>query len=89
MVADLAAPQATAQTDGEAAGPAVLVSASRSNIAANQAPQMVVIIKQQEIGRQPAIWGSSSDVLSSVMPSYTPSRGMMNCSGRRCAAARR
>ena len=81
MVAALAAPQATAQADGDAAVPAVLVSASRSNIAANQAPQTVVIIKQEEIERQLAISGNSSDVLSSVLPSYTPSRGKMNGSG--------
>ena len=59
----------------------VIVSASRSNIAANQAPQTVVIIKQEDIEQQLAISGNSSDVLSSILPSYTPSRGKMNGSG--------
>lgn len=59
----------------------VIVSASRSNIAANQAPQTVVIIKQEDIEKQLAISGNSSDVLSSILPSYTPSRGKMNGSG--------
>lgn len=59
----------------------VIVSASRSNIAANQAPQTVVIIKQEDIEKQLAISGNSSDVLSSMLPSYTPSRGKMNGSG--------
>ena len=84
VAAALASPHAFAQTAAQpddAAVPAVLVSASRSNIAANQAPQTVVIIKQEEIERQMAISGNSSDVLSSVLPSYTPSRGKMNGSG--------
>ena len=59
----------------------VIVSASRSNVAANQAPQTVVIIKQEDIEKQLAISGNSSDVLSSLLPSYTPSRGKMNGSG--------
>ena len=59
----------------------VIVSASRSNIAANQAPQTVVIIKQEDIEKHLAISGNSSDVLSSILPSYTPSRGKMNGSG--------
>jgi iron complex outermembrane receptor protein len=81
MIAALSSPQAVAQTADDATVPSVLVSASRSNIAANQAPQTVVIIKQEEIERQMAISGNSSDVLSSVLPSYTPSRGKMNGSG--------
>lgn len=59
----------------------VLVSASRSNIEADKAPQTVVIIKREEIERQLAISTNSSDVLSSILPSYTPSRGKMNGSG--------
>lgn len=80
-VAAMSAPHVAAQTADDLPVPAVLVSASRSNVAANQAPQTVVIIKQEEIERQMAISGNSSDVLSSVLPSYTPSRGKMNGSG--------
>ncbi|OHV94489.1 TonB-dependent receptor [Janthinobacterium lividum] len=86
LMAALAAPSAMAQlavdgsgTDGQMQ--AVVVSASRSNIAADKAPQTVVIISKAEIARQLAISGNSSDVLSSVLPSYTPSRGKMNGSG--------
>ncbi|WP_244199007.1 TonB-dependent receptor [Janthinobacterium svalbardensis] len=86
LMAALAAPSAVAQlavdgsgTDGQMQ--AVVVSASRSNIAADKAPQTVVIIGKAEIARQMAISGNSSDVLSSVLPSYTPSRGKMNGSG--------
>ena len=73
------APAAGAQEVADAN--TVIVSASRSNIAANQAPQTVVIIKQEDIEKQLAISGNSSDVLSSILPSYTPSRGKMNGSG--------
>lgn len=65
----------------EAVLPPVVVSASRSNIEADKAPQTVVIIKKEEIERQLAISTNSSDVLSSILPSYTPSRGKMNGSG--------
>ncbi|MDR7049564.1 iron complex outermembrane receptor protein [Duganella sp. 3397] len=77
------APAAQAQAQAQDASDAntVIVAASRSNIAANQAPQTVVIIKQEDIEQQLAISGNSSDVLSSILPSYTPSRGKMNGSG--------
>jgi len=78
VLAAWAAPAVQAQENLDAT---VIVSASRSNIAANQAPQTVVIIKQEDIEKQLAISGNSSDVLSSILPSYTPSRGKMNGSG--------
>lgn len=85
LAAVAALPQAHAQTlaPGADAAPmqSVLVSASRSNIEADRAAQTVVIIKREEIERQLAISNNSSDVLSSVLPSYTPSRGKMNGSG--------
>lgn len=59
----------------------VVVSASRSNIAADKAPQTVVVIRKEDIERQLAISSNSSDVLSNILPSYTPSRGKMNGSG--------
>lgn len=76
--ATLAAPLAQAQDEML---PTVVVSASRSNIGADLAPQTVVIIKKEEIERQMAISSNSSDLLSSVLPSFTPSRGKMNGSG--------
>ena len=59
----------------------VVVSASRSGIEADEAPQTVVIIEKEEIERQLAISSNSSDVLANLIPSYTPSRGKMNGSG--------
>ncbi|MDP3841319.1 MAG: TonB-dependent receptor [Oxalobacteraceae bacterium] len=86
-VAALSAPQSQAQDTAPDSGaedtlmPPVVVSASRSNIEADKAPQTVVIIKKEEIERQLAISNNSSDLLSSILPSYTPSRGKMNGSG--------
>jgi iron complex outermembrane receptor protein len=59
----------------------VVVSASRSNMEVDKAPQTVVVIPKEEIERQLTISNNSSDVLSSILPSYTPSRGKMNGSG--------
>lgn len=86
-VAALSAPLSQAQEKVPDSGaedtllPPVVVSASRSNIEVEKAPQTVVIIKKEEIERQLAISNNSSDVLSSILPSYTPSRGKMNGSG--------
>ncbi|MDT3502524.1 TonB-dependent receptor [Stenotrophomonas maltophilia] len=59
----------------------VTVSASRTGQTAETAPQTVVIIDRQAIEQQLRISGNSSDVLSSLLPSYTPSRGKMTGSG--------
>ncbi len=58
-----------------------MVSASRSGIEADKAPQTVVIIEKEEIEKQLTISNNSSDVLANLLPSYTPSRGKMNGSG--------
>ena len=59
----------------------VVVSASRSNMAADKSPQTVRIIDREEIAQQMALSTNSSDVLANLIPSYTPSRGKMNGSG--------
>ncbi|KAF1023345.1 MAG: Ferric aerobactin receptor [Paracidovorax wautersii] len=59
----------------------VVVTASRTQLRQADAPQTVVVIGREEIEQQLAISGNSSDVLSSLLPSYTPSRGKMNGSG--------
>jgi iron complex outermembrane receptor protein len=60
---------------------AVIISASRSNIEVDKSPQTAVVIKREDIERQLTISSNSSDVLSNILPSYTPSRGKMNGSG--------
>ena len=59
----------------------VTVSASRSNMEAAKAPQTVQIIERAAIEQQLALSTNSSDALSNLIPSYTPSRGKMNGSG--------
>lgn len=59
----------------------VIVAASRSNIEAAKAPQTVQIIEKEAIAQQLALSTNSSDALSNLIPSYTPSRGKMNGSG--------
>lgn len=59
----------------------IIVTASRSNIEQEKSPQTVQIIEQEEIEQQLQISSNSSDVLSNLLPSYTPSRGKMNGSG--------
>lgn len=75
--------QGTLQESGasEVVLESVVVSASRANTEADKAPQTVVVIKKEEIERQLSISTNSSDALSSILPSYTPSRGKMNGSG--------
>ncbi|WP_432378753.1 TonB-dependent receptor [Duganella sp. P38] len=65
----------------EDANNSVVISASRSNIEVDKAPQTAVVIKREDIEQQLTISSNSSDVLSNILPSYTPSRGKMNGSG--------
>ena len=81
MFAAAAAHAQSEEPSADAAMPSVVVSASRSNVEADKAPQTVVIIRKEDIERQLALSTNSSDVLSSILPSYTPSRGKMNGSG--------
>lgn len=68
-------------TEEAPATEAVIISASRSNIEVDKAPQTAVIITKEAIERQLTLSTNSSDVLSNILPSYTPSRGKMNGSG--------
>lgn len=75
----LSSPTQAQQTDAE--GAVVVIAASRSNVEVDKAPQTVVVIRKEDIERQLTISTNSSDVLSNLLPSYTPSRGKMNGSG--------
>lgn len=79
-VASAPAAPAPQPREGEALE-TVVVQASRSNIEADKAPQTVQIIGKADIERQLTLSTNSSDVLSNLIPSYTPSRGKMNGSG--------
>lgn len=75
------AAQAQAHAQDADPGAVVVIAASRSNMEVDKAPQTVVVIKKEDIARQLTISTNSSDVLSNILPSYTPSRGKMNGSG--------
>lgn len=59
----------------------VVVTASRTDQDAHTAPQTVVVIDREAIEQQLRLSSNTSDVLSNLIPSYTPSRGKMNGSG--------
>lgn len=59
----------------------IIVTASRSDIEQEKAPQTIQVIDQEEIQKLSSISTNSSDILSNLLPSYTPSRGKMNGSG--------
>ena len=59
----------------------VVVTASRTDQDAHTAPQTVVVIGREAIEQQLRLSSNTSDVLSNLIPSYTPSRGKMNGSG--------
>lgn len=77
MFAALAAQGAFAQPAPESETETVVVSATRSHLTADDAPQTVLVIGKEDIARQLAISGNSSDVLASLLPSFAPSRGKM------------
>lgn len=60
---------------------ALSVTASRSGMTPDAAPQTMRLIGRDEIQRQLAITSNSSAALSNLLPSYTPSRDKMNGSG--------
>lgn len=59
----------------------VTVNASRTGQAHDAAPQTVVILNREAIDQQLLLSSNSSDVLSNLLPSYSPSRGKMTASG--------
>ncbi|MEC9483067.1 MAG: TonB-dependent receptor [Halomonas sp.] len=59
----------------------MVVTASRTDTAKADAPQTVRIITEEEINKQLYITTDSSQILSNLIPSYTPSRQKMTGSG--------
>ncbi|WP_293778721.1 TonB-dependent receptor [uncultured Oxalicibacterium sp.] len=72
---------AVSKQDDDAVMQAIVVTASRSNMEAEKAPQTVQIIEKAEIEQQMTLSTNTSDVLSNLIPSYSPSRGKMTGSG--------
>ncbi len=72
-----------ATTQASAADPLspITVTATRSNSVAGETPQKVTIITREQIERQLATTSDQSQILSNLIPSYSPSRQKLTNSG--------
>ncbi|MEQ5858459.1 TonB-dependent receptor [Halomonas sp. EF61] len=61
--------------------PTMVVTASRTNTTAEDSPQTVRIISEEEIAQQLDVTTDSSQILSNLLPSYSPNRQKMTGSG--------
>ncbi|MCU1792443.1 TonB-dependent receptor [Pectobacterium polaris] len=66
---------------GEASGDEMVITASRSNIQQQKAPQVVTVITKEQIEQQMQVTSDSSQILSNLLPSFSPSRQKMSGSG--------
>lgn len=60
---------------------AMVVTASRTSATKEDSPQTVRIISEEEISQQLQVTSDSSQILSNLLPSYSPSRQKMSGSG--------
>ncbi|MBA0164024.1 TonB-dependent receptor [Pectobacterium versatile] len=65
----------------EASGDEMVITASRSNIQQQKAPQVVTVITKEQIEQQMQVTSDSSQILSNLLPSFSPSRQKMSGSG--------
>ena len=65
----------------EASGDEMVITASRSNIQQQKAPQVVTVITKEQIEQQMQVTSDSSQILSNLLPSFSPSRQKMTGSG--------
>ncbi|HBS83391.1 TonB-dependent receptor [Vreelandella alkaliphila] len=74
---------AIAEAQGERgdANQTVVVTASRTNSSKEDSPQTVRVITEEEISQQLQLTSDSSQILSNLLPSYSPSRQKMTGSG--------
>jgi len=68
--------QAAANTDDE-----LIVSATRTDSASNDSPQVIKIITAKEIAQQRELTSDTSQILSNLLPSFSPSRQKLSGSG--------
>lgn len=64
-----------------ASGDEMVITASRSNIQQQKAPQVVTVITKEQIEQQMQVTSDSSQILSNLLPSFSPSRQKMTGSG--------
>lgn len=72
---------AEAQSERGDANQTVVVTASRTNSSKEDSPQTVRVITEEEISQQLQLTSDSSQILSNLLPSYSPSRQKMSGSG--------
>ncbi|ACX88690.1 TonB-dependent receptor [Pectobacterium parmentieri WPP163] len=65
----------------ETSGDEMVITASRSNIQQQKAPQVVTVITKEQIEQQMQVTSDSSQILSNLLPSFAPSRQKMSGSG--------
>lgn len=75
-----ASPLAVAESDANELG-AITVSATRANSEVGKTSQKITVITRDEIDEQLRITSDQSQVLSNLIPSYTPSRQKLSNSG--------
>ncbi|MBM7332918.1 TonB-dependent receptor [Alloalcanivorax marinus] len=82
LAAALAAPlsPAVAQTGDNQLEP-VTVTATRTNSALGETPQKITVVTREQIEEQLAISGDQAQVLSNLLPSYSPSRQKLTNAG--------
>ncbi|WP_246589609.1 TonB-dependent receptor [Marinobacterium ramblicola] len=59
----------------------MVIETSRAKTEQDKSPQVVTVITREQIEKQLAISSDSSELLSSLLPAYTPSRQKMTASG--------
>ncbi len=76
MASPLYAQSATSNAEDE-----LVVSATRTASEKKDSPQVIKVISQQEIAQQRQITSDTSQILSNLLPSFSPSRQKMSGSG--------
>ena len=72
---------AEVQGERENTNQTVVVTASRTNSSKQDSPQTVRVITEEEINQQLQLTSDSSQILSNLLPSHSPSRQKMTGSG--------
>ncbi|WP_233206729.1 hypothetical protein [Caulobacter sp. FWC2] len=67
----------------------VVITAARTILPASALPLTVDVIDQATLSQQVAISGSIVDAVSTLSPSFSPTRQKLSGAGKPCAAARR
>lgn len=59
----------------------VVVTATRTDGSRNDSPQVIKVITEKEIAQQRQLTSDTSQILSNLLPSFSPSRQKMSGSG--------